>query len=72
MIEFFRDKLDGPLYYIMAIISVIFIMAIIGFIMERKQKEKDSKNKVAFVSREAKTSIKVNNEEMPETKVDNQ
>ena len=54
MVKFFRDVLNGPLYIIVVILSIIFIMAIIGFIMERKQKEKESKEKVAFVSRNAK------------------
>ena len=34
MIEFFRDVLDGPIYIVTTILSVIFIMAIIGFLME--------------------------------------
>jgi len=57
MIEFFRDVLDGPLYYIIAILAVIFIMAIIGFIMERKQQEKNQKGKIAFVAREASQPV---------------
>lgn len=32
---------DGPLYYITAILCVIFIMAIIGFLMERSLKEEE-------------------------------
>jgi len=68
MIEFFRDVLDGPLYFIIAIIALIFIMAIIGFIMERKQKEKEARGKVAFVSREnpITQSDKERNAEIPE------
>ena len=60
MIEFFRDVLSGPLYYIVAVLAIIFIMAIIGFIMERKQKEKAMKGKVAFVSREASQPVNNN------------
>ena len=41
MVNFFRDVLNGPLYIVVVILSIIFIMAIIGFIMERKQKEKE-------------------------------
>lgn len=52
MIEFFRDVLDGPLYIIILILSVIFIMAIIGFLMERKKLEKIEKDKLAVVSNE--------------------
>lgn len=57
MIKFFRDVLSGPLYYIIAIVAIIFIMAIIGFIMERKQKEKEEQGKVAFVSREVSQPV---------------
>lgn len=49
MIEFFRDVLDGPLYIITTIISIVLIMAIIGFIMERKKLEKEAKNKMAVI-----------------------
>ena len=50
MIEFFRDVLNGPLYIVTTILSVIFIMAIIGFLMERKKLEKEYKEQVAVVS----------------------
>ena len=50
MIEFFRDILDGPLYIIITIISIIFIMAIIGFLMERRKLEKEAKQKIAVVA----------------------
>jgi len=50
MIEFFRDVLNGPLYIIVTIISIILIMAIIGFIMERKKLEKEAKNKIAVIN----------------------
>ena len=49
MIEFFRDVLDGPLYIVTTILSIIFIMAIIGFLMERKKLEKEEKMRVAVV-----------------------
>lgn len=57
MIEFFRDVLDGPLYIVATILSIIFIMAIIGFIMERKKLEKEAKSKIAVVSTEEVTPI---------------
>lgn len=50
MVEFFRDVLDGPLYIVTAVICVIFIMAIIGFLMERKKLEKEAKNRVAVIN----------------------
>ncbi len=49
MIKFFRDILDGPFYYIIAIICIFFIMAIIGFLMERKKLEKEMKERTAVI-----------------------
>lgn len=63
MIEFFRDILSGPLYYVIVVFAIIFIMAIIGFIMERKQKEKEEKDKVVFVAREP---VQTENKEIPQ------
>ncbi len=54
MIEFFRDVLDGPLYIVTTIISIIFIMAIIGFLMERKKLEKEKKQRIAVVANDSK------------------
>ena len=71
MVEFFRDILDGPLYYVVVLIAIVLIMAIIGFIMERRQKEKQEKGKVAFVSREAKQHVENNSEVIPGTEVEN-
>lgn len=50
MIEFFRDVLDGPLYIVTTILAIIFIMAIIGFLMERKKLEKERKQNIAVVN----------------------
>ncbi len=49
--KFYRDVLDGPLYIIVVIVSIILIMAIIGFIMERKKLAKDAANKVAHIDK---------------------
>ena len=57
MIHFFRDVLDGPLYIVIVILSIIFIMAIIGFIMERKQLEKEKKASIAVVDNTINTPI---------------
>ncbi len=65
MVNFFRDVLNGPLYIVVVILSIIFIMAIIGFIMERKQKEKEAKGKVAFVSRNQQPAQEKVNKEIP-------
>ena len=67
MVNFFRNVLNGPLYIVVVILSIIFIMAIIGFIMERKQKQKEARNQVAFVSRNVQP-INNNSEEIPQNK----
>ena len=66
MVKFFRDVLSGPLYVIVLILSIILIMAIIGFILERKQREKAEKDKMVFVDR----NIDLNNVEQAETPSD--
>ena len=50
MIEFYRDVLSGPLYIVVALLSLIFIMAIIGFMMERKKLENEEKGRIAYVN----------------------
>ncbi len=50
MIWFYRDFLDGFVYIIVAILSLIFVMAIIGFIMERMQLKKEQENRMAVLS----------------------
>lgn len=50
MIRFFRDILNGPLYIIIAILSIVFIMAIIGFLLERKKIEQEERDKVAVIN----------------------
>ena len=64
MIKFFRDVLNGPLYIVRVIISLILIMAIIGRLMEKKQKKEEAEGKIAHVGRQVKT---VNNNEIPNT-----
>ena len=49
MIRFFRDVLDGPLYLVLVVVCIILIMAIIGFIMERKKLEKEAKEKTVII-----------------------
>ena len=69
MIKFFRDVLDGPLYIVLLIVSIILIMAIIGFILERKQKLEEKENQFAHVD---STVSNVNHSDMitPVNKVD--
>lgn len=69
MIKFFRDVLDGPLYIVLVIVAIILIMAIIGFILERKQKLVEKQNQFAHVDA---TVSNVNHSEMitPVNKVD--
>lgn len=57
MIWFFRDFLDGPLYLVVAFFCLIFIMAILGFMMERKQLEKEEKNKMVVLNNKSTTQI---------------
>jgi len=57
MIWFFRDFLDGPLYLVVAFLSLIFIMAILGFMMERKQLEKEEENRMVVLNNENVTQI---------------
>ena len=57
MIWFFRDFLDGPLYLVVAFFCLIFIMAILGFMMERKQLEKEEKNKMVVLNNQNNTPI---------------
>ena len=57
MIEFFRDILNGPLYIVTTIISVILIMAIIGYLMEKKKIERDLKSKVAVIETPSSNSV---------------
>ena len=40
IIEFFRDTLSGVYYYIYVAINVLFIFAVIGYIGEQKEKER--------------------------------
>ena len=68
MIKFFRNTLSGPLYIVVALLSLIFIMAIIGFIMERKKQEKEEKGRIAYVNNsvpEPLESVEVKAEETP-------
>ena len=39
VIEFFRDTLSGIYYYIYVALNILFILAIIGYIGEKKEKE---------------------------------
>lgn len=57
MIWFYRDFLDGALYVVIALLALIFILAIIGFIMERLQLEKEEKNRVAVLQNEMASSV---------------
>jgi len=50
VIHFFRDILDGPIYIVLVVISIILIMGILGFIMERYQKKKEGQLAVKVVN----------------------
>lgn len=65
MVWFFRDFLDGFLYIVVAFFSLVFIMAIIGFLMERKQLEKDEKNRMIVLNNENMQNFNLSEEEPP-------
>lgn len=67
MIKFFRDVLNGPLYIVIVIISLILIMAIIGRLMEKKQKKEEAEGKIAHVGRKVKNNVN----EIPSTTMEN-
>lgn len=56
MIWFYRDFLNGFVYIVVGILSLIFIMAIIGFILERKNNEEEEKNRIAVLSNDVETA----------------
>ncbi len=62
MIEFFRDTLDGPLYYVVLVIAIILIMAIIGYIIEKKQSEKKEQENIAVINNSTTETTITNNE----------
>ncbi len=49
IIYFFRDTLDGPLYIATVVLCVILLFACIGYLAERKLKDKKEKEKYATV-----------------------
>lgn len=66
--KFFRDVLDGPLYIIVVVVAVILIMAIIGFILEKKKLAKEAQDKIATVDLPKNTGpVNVTNNKKPET-----
>ena len=62
MVKFFRDFLSGPLYVVVVLLSIVLIMAIIGFLMEKKQKQLESQSKVIRVGNKVNTVDKVDSE----------
>lgn len=50
LINFFRDTLDGGLYYVVVVICLILIMAIIGFIMEKAKLAKEESMKIVVIA----------------------
>ena len=49
MIHFFRDVLDGPVYFVLFVVCIILIMSILGFIMERLKLQKEENDKRVVV-----------------------
>ncbi len=67
MIKFFRDFLSGPVYVVVLLISIVLIMAIIGYLMEKKQKADEANGKIVHVGKKVKNE----NKEIPSTPVEN-
>lgn len=62
MVWFFRDFLDGWLYLFVSFLSLVFIMAILGFMMERKKLETEEKAKMVILNNRDNNKINsVNN-----------
>ena len=49
MISFYRDFLDGTVYTVVALVAVVLILAIIGFMMEKIMAYKEEQAKIAYV-----------------------
>lgn len=49
MISFYRDFLDGTIYTVVALVAVILILAIIGFMMEKIKSYKEEQAKTAYM-----------------------
>lgn len=49
MISFYRDFLDGTVYTVVALVAVVLILAIIGFMMEKIKAYKEEQAKIAYV-----------------------
>ena len=60
MVKFFRDVLSGPLYVVIVIVSIILIMAIIGYLMDKKQKADIENGKVVHVGKKVKVEKPIN------------
>lgn len=47
LIHFFRDVLDGPIYWIIVVICVLAILAILGYLLDRSNKVAEEAMKIA-------------------------
>lgn len=47
IIHFFRDTLDGPLYWIFVVICVLLILILLGYILDRTNKNKLEAEQIA-------------------------
>lgn len=48
MISFYRDFLDGTTYTVVALIAVVLILGIVGFMMEKIKSYKEEQAKIAY------------------------
>ena len=49
ILNFYENTLNGPLYYVVVVVGVIIIFAIIGMLMENRQKNKKIGESVTVV-----------------------
>lgn len=49
ILNFYENTLNGPLYYVVVVVGIIIIFAIIGMLMENRQKNKKMSESVAVV-----------------------
>ena len=75
IVEFYRDTLSGSTYWIVALVSIIFIMALIGYNLERlgkaelppkKEKKPEEKPPIPEPVPVEKEDVAVDNTKKPE------
>jgi len=60
MIEFYRDVLDGPLYWIVLLVSLVLIMSIIGYVMDKRRIAKENENSAIDINNTIEDDLSYN------------